>query len=131
MRVELDGEDADAEDREVAPSAGAASELTPLDIDREAAALQATRDAAQATRKGAASVSAQPVPAPAPLEGVLAPPSHLDLLLARGRLRATLTMLGPAFVAAIAYVDPGNFATNIRAARSSATCCCGSCCSRT
>ena len=42
MRVELDGEDADAEDREVAPSAGAASELTPLDIDREAAALQAT-----------------------------------------------------------------------------------------
>jgi manganese transport protein len=45
-----------------------------------------------------------------------APPrtaSHLELLLAKGRLRATLTMLGPAFVAAIAYVDPGNFATNI------------------
>jgi len=39
--------------------------------------------------------------------------SHLELLLAKGRLRATLTMLGPAFVAAIAYVDPGNFATNI------------------
>jgi manganese transport protein len=58
------------------------------------------------------SAQAQPVAAP-PLEGVLAPPSHLDLLLARGRLRATLTMLGPAFVAAIAYVDPGNFATNI------------------
>jgi manganese transport protein len=58
-------------------------------------------------------MSAQPVPVPAPLEGVLAPPSHLDLLLARGRVRATLTMLGPAFVAAIAYVDPGNFATNI------------------
>ena len=37
----------------------------------------------------------------------------LDRVLARGRLRATLTMLGPAFVAAIAYVDPGNFATNI------------------
>jgi len=32
---------------------------------------------------------------------------------ARGRFRATLSMLGPAFVAAIAYVDPGNFATNI------------------
>ncbi|MBV8257719.1 MAG: Nramp family divalent metal transporter [Actinobacteria bacterium] len=31
----------------------------------------------------------------------------------RGRARATLTMLGPSFVAAIAYVDPGNFATNI------------------
>ncbi len=39
--------------------------------------------------------------------------SHLELLLARGRVRATLAMLGPAFVAAIAYVDPGNFATNI------------------
>ena len=39
--------------------------------------------------------------------------SHLERLLARGRLRATLAMLGPAFVAAIAYVDPGNFATNI------------------
>ncbi|HET7566511.1 MAG TPA: Nramp family divalent metal transporter [Gaiellaceae bacterium] len=40
--------------------------------------------------------------------------SPLDALLAKGRLRATLTMLGPAFVAAIAYVDPGNFATNIQ-----------------
>ena len=38
----------------------------------------------------------------------------LEALLRRGRLRATLTMLGPAFVAAIAYVDPGNFATNIQ-----------------
>ena len=35
-------------------------------------------------------------------------------VVARGRLRATLTMLGPAFVAAVAYVDPGNFATNIQ-----------------
>jgi manganese transport protein len=41
-------------------------------------------------------------------------PSQLDRLLAKGRLRATLWMLGPAFVAAIAYVDPGNFATNIQ-----------------
>ncbi|HEY2141368.1 MAG TPA: Nramp family divalent metal transporter [Solirubrobacteraceae bacterium] len=40
--------------------------------------------------------------------------SPLEALLAKGRLRATLTMLGPAFVAAIAYVDPGNFATNIQ-----------------
>ncbi len=40
-------------------------------------------------------------------------PSPLEHLLARGRLRATLAMLGPAFVAAVAYVDPGNFATNI------------------
>src|ERR1700727_1652515 len=41
--------------------------------------------------------------------------SPLDLVLAKGRLRATLTMLGPAFVAAVAYVDPGNFATNVQA----------------
>ena len=41
-------------------------------------------------------------------------PSALEELLSRGRLRATLTMLGPAFVASIAYVDPGNFATNIQ-----------------
>ncbi len=40
--------------------------------------------------------------------------SPLERLLERGRLRATLTMLGPAFVAAIAYVDPGNFATNVQ-----------------
>ena len=41
-------------------------------------------------------------------------PSPLEQLLARGRLRATLAMLGPAFVASIAYVDPGNFATNVQ-----------------
>jgi manganese transport protein len=41
-------------------------------------------------------------------------PSALEQLLARGRLRATLAMLGPAFVASIAYVDPGNFATNVQ-----------------
>ena len=41
-------------------------------------------------------------------------PSALEELLQRGRLRAIFTMLGPAFVAAIAYVDPGNFATNIQ-----------------
>jgi manganese transport protein len=38
---------------------------------------------------------------------------QLDSVLARGRVKATLAMLGPAFVAAVAYVDPGNFATNI------------------
>jgi manganese transport protein len=66
-----------------------------------------------------------PVPAPVPaLEGAdgttialpdaVAVPSPLERLLAKGRLRATLAMLGPAFVASIAYVDPGNFATNIQ-----------------
>jgi manganese transport protein len=38
----------------------------------------------------------------------------LHTVLERGRVRATLTMLGPAFVASVAYVDPGNFATNIQ-----------------
>ena len=44
----------------------------------------------------------------------VAVPSALEQLLAKGHLRATLAMLGPAFVAAIAYVDPGNFATNFQ-----------------
>jgi manganese transport protein len=39
--------------------------------------------------------------------------SQLRLLRDRGRLRGTLALLGPAFVAAVAYVDPGNFATNV------------------
>lgn len=39
--------------------------------------------------------------------------SDLQRLRARGRLRATVAVLGPAFVACVAYVDPGNFATNI------------------
>ena len=40
-------------------------------------------------------------------------PSVLQQLRGRGRLRGVLPLLGPAFVAAVAYVDPGNFATNI------------------
>jgi manganese transport protein len=32
----------------------------------------------------------------------------------RGRTRGVLAMLGPAFVASVAYVDPGNFATNLQ-----------------
>jgi manganese transport protein len=35
-------------------------------------------------------------------------------LLAGGRVRGALAMLGPAFVASVAYVDPGNFATNMQ-----------------
>jgi manganese transport protein len=48
---------------------------------------------------------------PEPEAGI---PSALEQLLSKGRVRATLAMLGPAFVAAIAYVDPGNFATNFQ-----------------
>jgi manganese transport protein len=43
----------------------------------------------------------------------LRPLSRLEEINRRGRLRGTLTILGPAFVACVAYVDPGNFATNI------------------
>jgi manganese transport protein len=48
-----------------------------------------------------------------PPVGVLDQPSGLERLRTRGRMRYGLGLLGPAFVAAVAYVDPGNFATNI------------------
>jgi manganese transport protein len=41
--------------------------------------------------------------------------SGLQLLRSRGRLRGIVALLGPAFVAAVAYIDPGNFATNFSA----------------
>jgi manganese transport protein len=61
-----------------------------------------------------------PPPPPPPEPGVgagalaLPAPSALQLIRARGRLRGTLPLLGAAFVASIAYVDPGNFATNVQ-----------------
>jgi manganese transport protein len=46
--------------------------------------------------------------------GLVAPTeSALRHVRSRGRLRGRLALLGPAFVAAVAYIDPGNFATNI------------------
>jgi manganese transport protein len=45
----------------------------------------------------------------------LAPGSALSAALSHGRLRGALAILGPAFVASVAYVDPGNFATNFAA----------------
>jgi manganese transport protein len=42
-------------------------------------------------------------------------PTALQVVRRRGRVRSSLLLLGPAFVAAIAYVDPGNFATNFSA----------------
>ena len=42
-----------------------------------------------------------------------APPSALEEVRSRGRVKGVVAMLGPAFVAAVAYIDPGNFATNI------------------
>ena len=41
--------------------------------------------------------------------------SPLRLMRSRGRLRGVLALLGPAFVASVAYIDPGNFATNFAA----------------
>jgi len=43
------------------------------------------------------------------------PGASLRELRARGRFRGAFALLGPAFVAAVAYVDPGNFATNFEA----------------
>src|SRR4051795_10800108 len=39
--------------------------------------------------------------------------SPLRVARARGPVKGVLALLGPAFVAAVAYIDPGNFATNI------------------
>lgn len=40
------------------------------------------------------------------------PRTPLERIQARGKFRGRLALLGPAFVAAVAYIDPGNFATN-------------------
>jgi manganese transport protein len=50
-----------------------------------------------------ADAASLPLPAASPLRAARA----------KGRVRGVLAMLGPAFVAAVAYIDPGNFATNI------------------
>jgi len=44
-----------------------------------------------------------------------AAPTLLQTVRGRGRVRRSVPLLGPAFVAVIAYVDPGNFATNFSA----------------
>jgi manganese transport protein len=56
--------------------------------------------------------TATPTPTAPPLPPA-APPSRLDELRSGSRLRRRIALFGPAFVAAVAYVDPGNFATNI------------------
>jgi manganese transport protein len=42
-------------------------------------------------------------------------PVSLHEIRTRGRVRSGLALFGPAFVASVAYVDPGNFATNFAA----------------
>ena len=71
-----------------------------------------TRVPAAATADGGAVVLQDTVGVAAPVAAGVASP--VECLLQGGRLRALFTMLGPAFVAAVAYVDPGNFATNIQ-----------------
>ena len=48
------------------------------------------------------------------VHGAGAGPAPAGALPGRARIRAAAAMLGPAFVASVAYVDPGNFATNIQ-----------------
>jgi manganese transport protein len=63
-------------------------------------------------------VNPPPPPADAAILPSLPAPRHksdLRRLRERGRLRGALALLGPAFVASVAYVDPGNFATNVSA----------------
>src|SRR4051794_33500828 len=76
------------------------------------------RHACARRRAGARDAGGAPPVSPTPPPGAEAaalrlPVSDLQRLRRRGRLRTTLGVLGPAFVACIAYVDPGNFATNI------------------
>jgi manganese transport protein len=60
-------------------------------------------------------MAVDPAALPAVARAPAGAPSGLSLLRSRGRASGLLAMLGPAFVAAVAYVDPGNFATNFSA----------------
>lgn len=51
---------------------------------------------------------------PRPMETGLAAAAHAALEGRRRGLFAVLPFAGPAFVASVAYIDPGNFATNIQ-----------------
>jgi len=66
-------------------------------------------------QRGAHPAGPAPVPAP-PADHPAAPAvlSPLQHVRARGRTRGVVALLGPAFVASVAYVDPGNFATNFQ-----------------
>jgi manganese transport protein len=57
-------------------------------------------------------VGQQGVAVPPP-PGVVVPHEPAEQTRGSRRIRNALPLLGPAFVAAVAYVDPGNFATNI------------------
>lgn len=65
--------------------------------------FQTRRYAAPPTRRTTSAAATAVLDRPAPRAGV------------RGRIGRMWPLLGPAFVTAVAYVDPGNFATNISA----------------
>ena len=44
--------------------------------------------------------------------------SRVENNTSRAARRMRLALMGPAFIAAIGYIDPGNFATNIQAGAS-------------
>jgi manganese transport protein len=75
-------------------------------VEREAQSMTTTQIEFTAADAGIPVASQEPA--------LTAGPRALDRVLARGRIRGVLAMLGPAFVASVAYVDPGNFATNIQ-----------------
>jgi manganese transport protein len=65
--------------------------------------FQTKRYAAPPTRRTTPAAATAVLDRPAPPAGI------------RGRIGRTWPLLGPAFVTAVAYVDPGNFATNVSA----------------
>ena len=76
-------------------------------------ASPAAPDPAASDSEGSDPEGSEPPGAQAPAG--LAALSDLRVLRSRGRVRGAIALLGPAFVAAVAYVDPGNFATNFSA----------------
>ena len=74
---------------------------------------------AEGMGEGATTPRTGPARSPAELalpgEGRVAEAAYASLTGGRRGLSAVLPFLGPAFVAAVAYVDPGNFATNVAA----------------
>src|ERR1700681_1937692 len=59
--------------------------------------------------------TSEPIERPTSLTERTLATAHQALVGRRGGLRATLAFAGPAVIASIAYMDPGNFATNIQA----------------
>jgi manganese transport protein len=64
------------------------------------------------SQAGAFAIPAPEVPGGLAAEVAVSP---LRLLRSQGRTRGVVALMGPAFVAAVAYIDPGNFATNFTA----------------